>query len=74
MLCSRWGLPEEFEPSERVTAVEAIEAARAEFDVRGEYAEDIDAADSWGRAKPRSQRKPTRGFEPRTPSLRGKDE
>jgi len=32
-----------------VTADEAIEAPRAEFDVRGENAEDIDAADSQGR-------------------------
>jgi hypothetical protein len=29
---------EEFDPASRVTAVEAIEAARAEFDVRGVYA------------------------------------
>ena len=40
---------EEFDPAMRVTAVEAIEAARAKFDVRGEYAEDIDAADPQGR-------------------------
>ena len=33
---------EEFDPASRVTAVEAIEAARAEFDVRGEYAEPDD--------------------------------
>ena len=39
---------EEFDPASRVTAVEAIEAARAEFDVRGEYAGafDDDQADS----------------------------
>ena len=30
---------EEFEPAVRVSANDAIEAARAEFDVRGEYAE-----------------------------------
>ena len=39
---------EEFDPAARVTAVEAIEAARAEFDVRGEYADDPDAADLHG--------------------------
>jgi hypothetical protein len=37
---------EEFEPSSRITASEAIEAARAEFDVRGEYADEIDAKGS----------------------------
>ena len=38
---------EEFDPASRMTAVEAIEAARAEFDVRGEYAgpDDADGAD-----------------------------
>jgi len=34
---------EEFEPAARVTAGDAIEAARGEFDVRGEYAEAVDA-------------------------------
>ena len=73
MLCSRWGLPEEFEPSERVTAVEAIEAARAEFDVRGEYAEDIDAADSWGREAAISEEADAR-IRTADPFIRGKDE
>ena len=39
---------EEFEPSARVSASDAIEAARAEFDVRGEYAESGGDGDAEG--------------------------
>ncbi len=39
---------EEFEPAARVSAVDAIEAARAEFDVRGEYAETLTAGEDDG--------------------------
>ena len=60
---------EEFDPAHRVTAVEAIEAAREEFDVRGEHADAVEDADAKA-CKPASTRKPTRGLEPRTPSLR----
>jgi hypothetical protein len=44
---------EEFDPASRVTAVEAIEAARAEVDVRGEYADGDDDEDAESR-KPAS--------------------
>jgi hypothetical protein len=40
---------EEFDPAQRVTAIEAIEAARAEFDVRGEYAEGAEGEDAEAR-------------------------
>ena len=36
---------EEFEPTERVGACDAIEAAREEFDVRGRYAAALDAGE-----------------------------
>jgi hypothetical protein len=39
---------EEFEPATRVSAGDAIEAARAEFDVRGEYAEPEEDGDAEG--------------------------
>jgi integrase len=62
---------EELDPAERLSAAEAIRAAREEFDVRGMYAGD------WsGEAEEVADAvlglKPTRGFEPRTPSLRVK--
>jgi hypothetical protein len=62
---------EEFEPGARVSAVEAIEAARMEFDVRDEYAETPDAGELTA-VIPHQRSKPTRGLEPRTPSLRVK--
>jgi hypothetical protein len=37
---------EELDPSARVAAVDAIRAARAEFDVRGKYAEARDEAET----------------------------
>ena len=39
---------EEFNPAARLSAIEAIEAARAEFDVRGEYAEPEEDGDAEG--------------------------
>jgi len=62
---------EELDPAERLPAADAIRVAREEFDVRGEYADSqSDEPDEWPKAA--SGLKPTRGFEPRTPSLRVK--
>jgi hypothetical protein len=62
---------EGFDPAARVTAADAIEAARAEFDVRGEYAE-REAKKTRRTAIPHQRWKPTPGLEPGTPSLRVK--
>ncbi len=62
---------EELDPAVRMPATAAIQAAREEFDVREKYADAED--DGHGGAADAAQGlKPTRGFEPRTPSLRVK--
>jgi integrase len=62
---------EEFDPALRLSAEDAIRAAREEFDVREEYAEGESGEDG-DTADAAQGLKPTRGFEPRTPSLRVK--
>lgn len=61
---------EELDPAERVSAVEAIRAARVEFDVREMYAEAETGEDAEA-LNPHEYKKPTPGLEPGTPSLRG---
>ena len=56
---------EELDPAERVGAIDAIDAARADFDVSGAR-----ERGRRGDGVPHVFLKPTRGFEPRTPSLR----
>ena len=62
---------EELDPAVRVPAAAAIQAAREEFDVREKYADAEDGGGGEG-ADAVQGLKPTRGFEPRTPSLRVK--
>ena len=62
---------EEFDPAARLSAVEAILAAREAFDVREVYAE-AEAVEDGLLESPHESWKPTRGLEPRTPSLRVK--
>ena len=65
---------EEFEPAARVTAADAIEAARAEFDVRGGVRGSGGREATTTGAIPHQCWKPTPGLEPGTPSLRDNDE
>ncbi len=62
---------EELDPSVRLPATASIMAARGEFDVREEYAE-RESDEEGDTADAALGLKPTRGFEPRTPSLRVK--
>ena len=62
---------EDLDPSDRVSAADAIRTARDALDGRAMYAE-AEADEDELLETPYESWKPTRGLEPRTPSLRVK--